>query len=63
MPRGITFPDILGTVGHTPLVMLKRIIPSHHATVLVKCEFFNPAASVKDRIARAMIGSCLRRRA
>ncbi len=55
MPRGITFPDILGTVGHTPLVWLKRVIPQHHGKVLVKCEFFNPLSSVKDRIGRAMI--------
>src|SRR5580698_3676484 len=55
MPRGVTFPDILGTVGHTPLVYLKRIIPAHHAKVLVKCEFFNPLSSVKDRIGRAMV--------
>jgi hypothetical protein len=44
--HGITYPDILGTVGHTPLVWLKRIIPSKHSEVLVKCEFFNPLCSV-----------------
>lgn len=55
MAYGITFPDILGTVGRTPLVWLKRLIPSAHARVLVKAEFFNPLASVKDRIGRAMI--------
>ncbi len=55
MPRGIIFPDVLGTVGHTPLVGLKRIVPSGGARVLVKCEHFNPLGSVKDRIGRAMI--------
>lgn len=55
MPRGTIFPGILGTVGHTPLVWLNRVIPSHHGKVLVKCEFFNPLSSVKDRIGRAMI--------
>ncbi len=55
MPRGTSFPNILGTVGHTPLVGLRRLIPQHHARVLVKCEFFNPLSSVKDRIGRAMI--------
>jgi cysteine synthase A len=55
MPHGIIFPDILGTIGHSPLVALKRVIPQHHARVLVKCEFFNPLSSVKDRIGRAMI--------
>ena len=55
MSHGVTFPDILSTVGRTPLVWLKRIVPRHHARVLVKCEFFNPLSSVKDRIGRAMI--------
>jgi cysteine synthase len=53
--RSLTYPDILATVGRTPLVWLKRVIPSSHARVLVKCEFFNPLSSVKDRIGRAMI--------
>jgi len=55
MSYGLTFPDILGTVGRTPLVWLKRVIPSSHARVLVKCEYFNPLSSVKDRIGRALI--------
>ncbi len=55
MSYGLTFPGILGTIGHTPLVALERVIPRHHARVLVKCEFFNPLSSVKDRIGRAMI--------
>jgi cysteine synthase len=55
MSYGITFPSILGAIGHTPLVFLKRVIPRHHARVLVKCEFFNPLSSVKDRIGLAMI--------
>jgi cysteine synthase len=55
MTSGITFPDILGTVGHTPLVRLQRVIPTGHSRVLLKCEFFNPLSSVKDRIGRAMI--------
>jgi cysteine synthase A len=48
-------PSILGTVGSTPLVYLQRLVPRRHARVLVKCEFFNPLSSVKDRIGRAMI--------
>ena len=55
MPRGLIFPHILSVVGNTPLVALKRIIPARYARVLVKCEFLNPLASVKDRIGRAMI--------
>jgi cysteine synthase A len=55
MAYGITFPGILAAIGHTPLVQLGRVIPKRHARVLVKCEFFNPLSSVKDRIGRAMI--------
>ena len=47
--------DILGSVGQTPLVRLNRIIPSDHAKILLKCEYFNPLSSVKDRIGLAMI--------
>ena len=49
-----TYPNILQTVYNTPLVRLNKLAPAD-ATVLVKCEFFNPMASVKDRIGRAMI--------
>jgi len=54
-PQGRIFNDITETIGGTPLVRLNRIIPKDHATVLVKCEFFNPLSSVKDRIGLAMI--------
>jgi cysteine synthase A len=54
-PQGRIFNDITETVGGTPLVRINRIIPKEHATVLVKCEFFNPLGSVKDRIGVAMI--------
>jgi cysteine synthase A len=54
-PQGRIFNDITETVGGTPLVRINRLIPKDHATVLVKCEFFNPLASVKDRIGVAMI--------
>src|SRR5580658_5925900 len=54
-PQGKIFNDITETIGGTPLVRLNRIIPKEHATVLVKCEFFNPLSSVKDRIGLAMI--------
>jgi len=54
-PQGKIFNDITETIGGTPLVRLNRIIPKDHATVLVKCEFFNPLSSVKDRIGLAMI--------
>jgi len=54
-PQGRIFNDITETIGGTPLVRINRLVPKDHATVLVKCEFFNPMASVKDRIGLAMI--------
>jgi cysteine synthase A len=47
--------SIVDTIGHTPLVKLNRVSNGSVATVLAKCEFFNPLGSVKDRIGRAMI--------
>jgi len=43
------------TIGHTPLIRLNRIGADSGAEILVKCEFFNPLNSVKDRIGKAMI--------
>lgn len=54
-PQGRIFNDITETIGGTPLVRLNRVIPPGQAIVLAKCEFFNPLASVKDRIGTAMI--------
>ncbi len=54
-PHGKIYNDITETIGGTPLVKLNRIIPDGGATVLAKCEFFNPLSSVKDRIGLAMI--------
>jgi cysteine synthase len=56
-PQGRIFNDITETVGGTPLVRINRLVPKDHATVLVKCEFFNPLSSVKDRIGLAMINA------
>lgn len=47
--------SVLGLVGDTPLVKLGKIGPENGATILGKFEVFNPAGSVKDRIALAMI--------
>jgi cysteine synthase A len=49
------FENIVETVGRTPLVRLNRVVNGAGATVLLKCEFFNPLGSVKDRIGMAMI--------
>ena len=48
------YDNILGTIGKTPIVGIQRLAP-RHVTVYVKCEFFNPLASVKDRLAIAII--------
>jgi cysteine synthase A len=42
-------------IGNTPLVKLKKISSGLDVTLLGKCEFMNPSASVKDRAALAMI--------
>ena len=42
-------------IGNTPLVRLNRLTDGAQATVLAKLEFFNPAHSVKDRLALAML--------
>ena len=52
---GKLYNNIVETVGRTPLVKLNRISEGAGATVAVKCEFFNPLGSVKDRIGMAMI--------
>src|SRR6476620_8598882 len=54
-PQGRIFNDITETIGGTPLVRINRLVPAGQATVLAKCEFFNPLSSVKDRIGLAMI--------
>jgi cysteine synthase len=55
--RGRVYDSIIDTIGATPLVRLSRIAAAHgvKADILGKCEFFNPLASVKDRIGAAMI--------
>lgn len=59
MTHGRIYNDIVETVGRTPLVRLNRIPASAgidpSTTIALKCEFFNPLGSVKDRIGMAMI--------
>ncbi len=52
---GRIYNNIVETVGRTPLVRLNRVTAGVDATILLKCEFFNPLGSVKDRIGMAMI--------
>ena len=55
------YEDITKTVGHTPLVRLKRMAAGSPAEVVVKVESFNPLSSVKDRIGVAMIDDAERK--
>src|SRR5438067_13821969 len=50
MPR-----DILGCIGDTPLLPLRKIVPKNGARILLKLESENPTGSMKDRMALAMI--------
>jgi cysteine synthase A len=60
--RGRVYDSIIDTIGATPLVRMSRIAKSRgiKADLLGKCEFFNPLASVKDRIGAAMIDAAER---
>ncbi|WP_127090820.1 cysteine synthase A [Aquabacter cavernae] len=55
--RGRIYESITETIGDTPLVRLQRLpqLRDSKATILAKLEFFNPIASVKDRIGVAMV--------
>jgi cysteine synthase A len=48
------YDSILHTIGRTPVVRVNRLAPAH-VDIYVKCEFFNPLSSVKDRLAFAII--------
>jgi cysteine synthase A len=52
--RGRLYDSIVETVGDTPSVRINRLAPPH-VRLYVKAEFFNPAASVKDRLALSII--------
>ncbi|HCT46462.1 MAG TPA: pyridoxal-5'-phosphate-dependent protein subunit beta, partial [Phycisphaerales bacterium] len=47
--------NILEAIGNTPLVKLNKIVEPGSATVYAKCEFMNPAGSIKDRMASYII--------
>jgi cysteine synthase A len=58
--RGRIYDDITQTIGHTPLVRLRRVVGDARATVVAKLESFNPLWSVKDRIGVSMIAAAER---
>ena len=49
--------NIIESIGKTPLVELEKVTDGINAQIFLKSEFFNPLASVKDRIGAAMIES------
>jgi cysteine synthase A len=52
--RGRLYDSVLDTIGNTPCIRLNNIAPKH-VRIYVKAEFFNPASSVKDRLAVSII--------
>jgi cysteine synthase A len=54
------YPDIISTVGHTPLIKVNRVAAGVGATIALKGDFFNPLGSVKDRIGIAMVAAAER---
>src|SRR5690242_5697880 len=58
--RGRLYDSIVDTIGDTPCIRVNRIAPAH-VRLYVKAEFFNPAASVKDRLAISIIEEAERR--
>ena len=55
MSIATTVDSVLQSIGRTPVVRLRRVVPKGAADILVKLEFFNPTGSYKDRMALAMI--------
>ncbi len=47
--------DILGAIGNTSMVRLRKVAPSGGASILVKLEWENPTGSFKDRMAHAVV--------
>ncbi len=52
--RGRLYDDVMDTIGNTPCIRINRLAPEG-VRIYVKAEFFNPAASVKDRLAASII--------
>src|SRR5439155_19532839 len=58
--RGRLFESVVDTIGDTPCIRVNRLAPKH-VRLYVKAEFFNPASSVKDRLAISIIEEAERR--
>ena len=48
-------PDVIGAIGDTPIVELKKLSPKPGVRLFAKLEFYSPTGSVKDRVAKSMI--------
>ena len=57
--RGRLYDSIVDTIGDTPAVRINALAPDH-VRLYVKAEFFNPAGSVKDRLALGIIDAATR---
>ena len=53
--EGIIVDGLIGAIGNTPLIRLRRASAATGCTILAKAEFMNPGGSVKDRAALAII--------
>ena len=53
--------DVIGAIGHTPLIKLKQVSEATGCTILGKAEFMNPGGSVKDRAALAIVEDAIER--
>src|SRR5262249_39708400 len=60
MMRGAV-PNILESVGHTPIVKLQKVARHVAASIYMKCEYLNPAGSMKDRVAMNIVADAERR--
>ena len=58
--RGRLYDSVVDTIGNTPCIRINNLAPDH-VRLYVKAEFFNPAASVKDRLAISIIEEAERR--
>ena len=54
-------PDVLGSIGNTPMVELRNLSPNPDVRILVKLESHNPSGSIKDRTALSLIDDAERR--
>src|SRR4026209_1705199 len=56
VPHGGRYGDILEAIGHTPLVEIPRMSPNPAVRIFAKVEMVNPTGSVKDRVAKCLVG-------